>query len=178
MYPAIVRYVLVLTVCLLAVAQAPPDYPESVCVPQASIWKQGVEFRHALCPPAVDIEASPVPVPGFAGAPSPLAYFVGVHNYSQKRIEIDPARWRLLWTEKKGTRREDRSLTARQVGISRLQQSFGRSTLLVGQSATGFVYFKKPKSKEAVIAIVFESGQGDPVTAQIAVSGVPAALLP
>jgi len=156
----------------------PPGQTESVCIAQQSIWKQGIEFRHVLFPAGVDVEVSPIPAPGFAGTPTPLAYFVGIHNYSQGRIEADPAQWRLLWTEKKGTQREDPSLTDRQVGISRLKQSFGRSTLFTDQSATGFVYFKKPKSKDATIVIVFSPDQGRPVTVQIAVSGIPVALLP
>jgi len=179
-YPAKVRCFLVLVAGVIGMAQTvpPSGQAESTCISQESNWKQGIEFRHALCPSGVDVEVSPIPAPGFAGAPSPLAYFVGIHNYSRGRIEIDPARWRLFWTEKKGTQREDPSLTARQVGISRLEQSFGRTTLFAGQSTMGFVYFKKPKSKDAMIAIVFEPDQRPLVTVQIPVSGVPVALLP
>jgi hypothetical protein len=53
------------------------------------------------------------------------------------------------------------------VGISRLKQSLGRSTLFTDQSATGFVYFKKPKSKDATIVIVLSPDQGRPITVQI-----------
>lgn len=178
-YPLKVRGLLVLTVGVLATAQSPPPGPpEPVCIAQQSIWKQGIEFRHAVCPPGVDVEVSPIPAPGFAGAPTPLAYFVAIHNFSPDRIDADPAQWRLLWTEKKGVQREDPSLTDRQVGISRLKQSFGRSTLFTDQSASGFVYFKKPKAKDAAIVIVFSPDQDRAVTVQIAVSGIPAALLP
>lgn len=100
-YPSEARGFLVLIVGVLAAAQTVPSgQTESVCIAQQSIWKQGIEFRHALRPPGVDVEVSPIPTPGFAGAPTPLAYFVGIHNYSQGRIEADPAQWRLLWTEK------------------------------------------------------------------------------
>jgi len=173
---------LAVTIAALALAQEPPSTPpEKIatrCVPQQSIWKQGIEFRHALCSPGVDVEVSPRPVPGFMGAPSPLAYMVAIHNYSSVRIESDPAQWRLFWTEKNGTPREDPTLNARQVGFSRLEQSFGRSTIFAGQSASGFVYFKKPKSKDAMIAVVFAPEQGPRITAQIEVSTTPVPLLP
>jgi hypothetical protein len=93
------------------------------------------------------------------------------------RIDADPAKWRLFWTEKNGTPRENLPLTARQIGPSRLDPSFGRSTIFQGQSVYGFTYFKRPKSKDAAIAIVFESEQGA-VTARIAVTTVPVPLLP
>jgi hypothetical protein len=169
-----VRCALILIVALMAVAQTPPDHSEYACVPQQSIWKQGIEFRHALCPPCVDVEVSPRPVYSSPHSASPIAYMVAIHNHSAARIRSDPSHWHLLWTEKKGTPREDPSLNARQVGIYRLNQSFDRSTwLFAGQAATGFVYFKKPKSKDATIAIVFEPDQGSPITVPIAVSGNP-----
>jgi hypothetical protein len=75
--------------------------------------------------------------------------------------------------DREGTPR-DPILNARQAGFYRLNQSFERSTwLFAGQSATGLVYFKKPNSKDATIAVVFEPDQGSPVTVQIAVSGNP-----
>jgi hypothetical protein len=148
------------------------------CIPQQSVWKQGIEFRHTLCSPGVDVVVSPIPAPGFMGAPSPVAYMVKIENYSTVRIESDPALWRLLWTEKNGTAREDGTLTERQAGPSRFaDRSFGRTTLFTDQSVAGFVYFKKPKSKDATIVIIFDSEQGR-VSAQIPVSAVPVRLLP
>lgn len=173
------RCFLVVIAGMVAIAQTPPSNPpESACMAQRSVWKQGIEFRHTLCPPGVDVEVSPSPIPGFAGAPSPIAYIVSIRNYSATRVESDPAQWRLLWTEKKGTSHEDSSLTARQVGISRIGQTFGRSTLFADQSATGFVYFKKPKAKDALLAITFEPDNGSPVEARIPVSAIPVPLLP
>jgi hypothetical protein len=179
-YPAKVRccFLVLIAVLVVRAQTATSGKAESICVAQQSIWKQGIEFRHTLCPPGIDVEVSPKPVPGFAGAASPLAYFVGIHNYSRGRVDTDPAQWRLLWTEKKGTPREGAALSARQVGYSRLKQSFGRSTLFAEQPASGFVYFKKPRSRDAAIAIVIEPDQGSPVTVQITVSAVPESLLP
>jgi hypothetical protein len=177
------RYCLTaLTAAITGLSQTPTANPsaqaESACIAQQTIWKQGIEFRHTLCPPGVDVEVSPRPIPGFAGAASPIAYMVGIHNYSAQRIETDPAQWRLSWTEKNGKAREDPTLSARQVGISRVENSFGRSTLFEGQAAMGFVYFKKPKSKDATISIVFESELGSRITVQTAVSTTPIPLLP
>jgi hypothetical protein len=96
---------------------------------------------------------------------------VAIHNHSAARIRTDPRQWHLLWTEKKGTPREAPSLNARQVGAYRpIEPS---TWLFAGQSAAGFVYFKKPKSKDATIAVVFEPDQGSPIAVPLAVSGNP-----
>jgi hypothetical protein len=166
-----VRRVLALIVGMTAVAQTPPDQSESPCVAQPSVWKQATEFRHVLCAPGVDVEISPKPVYTSPHTSSPIAYMVAIHNHSAARIRTDPRQWHLLWTEKKGTPREAPSLNARQVGAYRpIEPS---TWLFAGQSAAGFVYFKKPKSKDATIAVVFEPDQGSPLAVPLAVSGNP-----
>jgi hypothetical protein len=175
-----VRGFLVLIAGMIATAQTvlPPGQAESSCVAEQSVWKQGMEFRHALCVPGIDVVVSPQPIPGFAGASSPIGYIVSIHNYSTVRIETDPVQWRLLWMDKKGTPREGPSLNARQAGISAIGRPFGRSTLFADQSETGTVWFKNPKSKDAMIAVVFEPDHGAAVTVQVAVFTTPLPLLP
>jgi hypothetical protein len=159
-------------------ASVPSGPIESSCVAQEPIWKQGTEFRHALCLPGVDVGVVARPIPGFAGAPSPIAYMVKVDNFSDVRVEADPSQWHLLWLDKKGRSHDDAILAANRIGISRIGQSFGRSTLFAREATSGFVYFKRPSAKEATIVITFNSGQGSQAVVKIGVSVVPLPLLP
>lgn len=132
-----------------------------------SVWKDGLEFRHALCPASfLQIEALAKPVPGLGRPP---AYMVIVRNYSKGRIDFDPAIWHLDWTDKKGNQKHELSENPDRFRFDSAP-AIGRTTLFAGQSATGYVYFKQPNVKEVMLSVQVRSENGDVTVASIPVS--------
>jgi hypothetical protein len=159
-------------------AQAPVAAQDSPCVTQDSVWKDGFEVRRALCYSSVAVEVVASPMPGFAGAASPISYMVSIRNYSGSRIDSDPARWLLVWSDKKGKLYENASLNARRFLWADVSQIFGRSTMFSGQSMSGFVYFQgRAKSKDGRIVITFAAHQDFETKVAIPVSTVPLSLV-
>ena len=145
-----------------------PSVPKpSACAAPQSIFQNGNEVKQIACfsPDLMFI----IPVHPI----QPAAYWIGVRNLSRESIEIDPARWHLLWFSKDGARHESKLVNPVLAGVLISGNALGRSTVFPNGSAGGVVYFGGMRSDFAVLVLSYRSRSAGEITVQVDVSGKP-----
>jgi S1-C subfamily serine protease len=154
-----------------------PSVPlkQATCALGDPSWKDGIEYLHAFCSSSqLEVDAISKPLPGLG---RPIAYLVVVRNFSQGRVDFDPSIWHLTWSDKKNNQMYELSEDPDRYRFDSAR-ALGRTTLFAGQSASGYVYFKRPSVKAVTLFVQIKPSNGEIVVTGFPVSSEPYRLVP